>query len=138
MRVAVQGLHEGQRVFGHGFRRVRGHASDEQAQALGRFQVEVVVAGAAQHNGAHAVAVQGFEHGRVEHVVDENADGVRTLRQDHGFLAQQGAVVDQFDAGGVGLGRQGFIEETAVVGLAGKEGDFHGASWNLLDGKTPS
>ncbi|MNM78489.1 hypothetical protein D3C81_903940 [compost metagenome] len=136
VRVAVQGLHQGQRVFGHGFRRVRRHAGDKKAQAFRCFQVQVVVAGAAQQDGAHAIAVQGLQHGRVKHIVDEDANGFGALRQHHGFLAQQGAVVHQFDAACFGLGRQGFVEEAAVVGLAGEEGDFHGASCQVNRRKT--
>ena len=48
VRVAVQRQDQRQRVFGHGLRRIGGHAGHEQAQPGGSGDVDVVKARTAQ------------------------------------------------------------------------------------------
>ena len=70
---------QGRGVFGHGIRRVLGHASDGDPQLGGHGQVHMVEAGAAQRHQPHAQAMQAAQHLAIELVVDEGTNGLHAM-----------------------------------------------------------
>lgn len=97
VRVAVQRLHQGHGELGHGLGAVRGHVGDGEAEARRRLEVHVVVAGAAQEDGAHAQRVEGRQHVLAQRVVDEDADGGGAGREGRRLGAQREVVIRHLD-----------------------------------------
>lgn len=95
--VAVQRLHQGDGELGHGLGAVRRHVGDEQAEARRRLEVHVVVAGAAQEDGAHAQRVKRREHVLAQRVVHEDADGGGAGGEGRRLGAQREVVIGDLD-----------------------------------------
>ena len=80
---AVERQDQRDRVLGHGVRRVRRYSHDVEAEPAGRREVDVVEAGAAERDVAHACCRECGHRGLVEHVVHEHADGLRPVGERH-------------------------------------------------------
>ena len=92
---------------------VRGHARDDEPEARGGGEVDVVVARAAQHDeylGGESVGTAGggrhhttpsacsvYDDGGVADVVDEDADGVVPRGEDRGLLVKEGVEEGEID-----------------------------------------
>ena len=80
-------------VFGYSVRRIRGHANDGEAKRLGRRQINIIESRAAQRHEPDASGVKLLQARGVEPVVDENANGLRTVHAG-GSLAGEAEFVE--------------------------------------------
>ena len=123
MRLAVQGEHQRERVLGHRGGGIRGYAQHPQPQPARGVEVNVVEAGAAQGDSAHAACREGLEHGRGKVVVHESTDGLRPGRERGGAHVQPGferQCVDPRFA-------QGAVQRIGLVSTVRVHGDAHGS-----------
>lgn len=95
--VAVQCLQQGDGELGDGLGAVLGHVGDEQAEARRRLEVHVVVAGAAQEDGANAQIMKSRQHVLAQRVVHEDADGRGAGRERRRLGAQREVMVGHLD-----------------------------------------
>ena len=93
VRAPIQSLDQRHRVLGYGLGRVRRHVGHGEPQVLRRHQVDVVVARAAEEDRADPRGAERLEDGRRQHVVDEDAHGVRVAHE-VGGLGREGDIVE--------------------------------------------
>jgi hypothetical protein len=117
MDLAVQRQHEGQRVLGHGVRRVRRHPDHRDPESLRRREVDVVEPCAPQRHAGRSGRRQDLQHLGGQIVVDEGADhsGVRCVPRRP--LVEPRLVIVDLDRRLVRILLVGRIEGPAVVGL---------------------
>ncbi len=130
---AVERQDQRHRVLGHRMRRVGGHPHHRDAVAVGRRQVDVVVAGAAQRQQAHPGCCEPGDHWLVDGVVDERAHGLEPVGEPSRLGGQVGLEEHQLVPVAVGGG----AEELTVVGFRAEDGDAHG-SGSVRQGGTAS
>ena len=107
--------------LGDGVGRIGGHADDGQAEALGRFEIDVVEAGGAERDQAGAAGGKRLQDVGVEGVVDEDADGGEALGEAHRGVVEARLEEEEFVAGR----RRSVAEKDAVVGLGAEDGNAH-------------
>jgi hypothetical protein len=120
-------------MLGHGFGRIGRDARDEDAQRGCDLQIDVVEACTAQEDGAHAHILQRGQHRRIEHVIDEDADGVAVFRQQGCLQRQGGFQVHEGEARGAASVGQRLVQKATVIALRAEYGDLHPTPYLGID-----
>src|SRR5947209_134716 len=83
VRAPVERLQQSEGELSYGFGGVRRYVGNEEAQAFGGFEVDIIVARAAKKDCANASVVQPLQHRGREDIVDKDAHGVVTVGEGH-------------------------------------------------------
>ena len=89
------------------------------------IEIDIVEAGAAQHDGPDAQCGQCLDHLGIEAVVDEHADGIAAFRQRHGAGLEAGRLIEPLEAGIGKAGLSDLVEEATIVGLGTVDRNSH-------------
>ena len=92
----VEGEHEGNGVFRYRVRGVGGDAHHGDAVFRCRFQVYIIISGAAQGKEFHSVCRQLPDNFRVGSIVYEDTHGIHALRQYHVVQVEVSFIIAEF------------------------------------------
>ena len=128
MDAAVQRQDQADSVLGDRIGRVGGDAGDRNPKLRRSSEIYVVEAGRAERNEMRAAVGEALEHGSIEPVVHEDADGGISGGQRNGGAIQRGLEVDELVTE-LDVGR---VEELSNVGLGTEDGDSQAATPSLF------
>ncbi len=120
VQLAIEREDERKGVLRDRMRRVARDACDLEAEARGRGEVDVIVAGATQRDHPRASGRESLEDRGVEHIVHEDADRAETLREHHRLQAEARFEEMQLVPGVIRC-----LEKGAVVGLGAEDSKLH-------------
>ena len=126
--LSVQGQDQRDGMLGHGVGGVGGHADHLDSHFGSGVEIDVIEAGAAEGNQLGASLAKRVEHGGVDPVVDEDADGWVSVGQ-----GDRLGVERRLDEGQiVAEGFVGFAEEAVPVGFITEDDDSHRGNSGLF------